>query len=145
MSPPSTGAQDAAVAVLQTQQITLERAVSDLSTRVAEGFSSIDAKLDRLNELTTTLARIAAQQEQHSDGLRRAFGEIQTLTAEVGSLRRQIHLARGVTIGATLLGGSILGVVLWVSDGFIAEHRDNRDRIHQLELLNERHHPGRTT
>lgn len=144
MSPPSTGAQDAAVAVLQTQQVTLEKGLHDLTLRVTEGFSSMESKLDRLNDLTTTLARIAAQQEQHSDGLRRAFAQVAEMQNELNGLRRQVNVARGVTVGVTLLAGATIGLLLWVSDGFIVEHRDNRNRIHELELMNERHHPGRT-
>lgn len=144
MTHPNPGAQDAAVAVLQTQQVALENGLRDLTARVTEGFSSMDAKLDRLNELTTTLARIAAQQEQHSDGLRRAFTLVAETQSEVNALRRQVNIARGVTLGVTILGGTVVSLLLWVSSGFIAEHRDNRNRIHQLELLNERHHPGRT-
>lgn len=67
------------MAVLQAHQTNLEAQVRDLARTVQEGFASMGAKMDRLNEISLTIAQMSARQESHSDGLARAFGEIRAL------------------------------------------------------------------
>lgn len=77
MTPHSQPGQDASVAVLQQQQTSLDNAFRDLTRTVNEGFAAMTSKMDRINELTTTMVAITTRQEAHSDGLQRAFAEIQ--------------------------------------------------------------------
>jgi predicted negative regulator of RcsB-dependent stress response len=81
MTPHNSTGQDASVAVLQQQQSNLETSLRDLTRSVNEGFASMTAKMDRINELTTSIAAITTRQEAHSDGLQRAFSEIQSVNS----------------------------------------------------------------
>lgn len=86
MTPHSQQGQDASVAVLQQQQLNLADGLRELSRSVNEGFASMTAKMDRINELTTSIAAITTRQEAHSDGLQRAFAEIQSVSSNLDQL-----------------------------------------------------------
>lgn len=74
---------DASVAVLRQQQQQFDTTLRDLSRAVNEGFANMAAKMDRINELTTTIASITARQESHTEGLNRAFSEVSSLEAKL--------------------------------------------------------------
>ena len=74
--PQNYGGQDAAVAVLQAQQSTLEVQNRELAKSVNEGFAAINAKIDRISDIAIAITQMSARQEAHSEGLSRAFNEI---------------------------------------------------------------------
>lgn len=79
----TSSGQDAAVAVLQQQQQSLEASMRELSKTTAEGFASMAAKMERLTDLTITITQMSARQEAHGDGLSRAFGELKSIREAV--------------------------------------------------------------
>lgn len=86
MTPHNSVGQDASVAVLQQQQHQLEQGMRDLAKSVTEGFALMTAKVDRINELTTSIVAISERQAAHSDGLQRAFSEIQSVNSAVSQM-----------------------------------------------------------
>lgn len=83
MTPGTHAGQDASVAVLQQQQHQLEQGMRDLAKSVTEGFALMTAKVDRINELTTSIVAISERQAAHSDGLQRAFASIDTTNLRI--------------------------------------------------------------
>ncbi len=83
MTPTHQQGQDASVAVLQQQTTALAESLRDLTKSVNEGFAGMQAKMDRINEITTTIAAITTRQEAHSDGLQRAFAEQRNLSEQL--------------------------------------------------------------
>ena len=83
---------DASVAVLRQQQQQFDSTLRDLSRAVNEGFANMAAKMDRINELTTTIAAITARQESHTEGLNRAFSEVTALESKLSQ-----HEQEGIT------------------------------------------------
>jgi hypothetical protein len=82
----SGAGQDAHVAVLQAQQVSLENTLRDLSKNVNDGFAAMATKMDRINEITTSIAAITARQEGHSDGLARAFAELKSVNERLAQV-----------------------------------------------------------
>lgn len=100
---------DASVAVLRQQQQQFDTTLRDLSRAVNEGFANMAAKMDRINELTTTIAAITARQESHTEGLNRAFSEVTALEAKISQ-----HEQEGLSWRETFSG---------VVDNRFATHR----------------------
>jgi hypothetical protein len=102
MDPTSQQAgQDAAVAVLQAQQKTLDASLQSLNVAVREGFATMAARMERLGDIALSIERINADQRAHSDGLQRAFGEIRGLresieTRNAEEERLRTELARDI-------------------------------------------------
>ncbi len=161
MTPTTNAGQDPAVAVLQMQQSTLDSSMRDLARTMSEGFASMNTKMDRLGDISLSLASMAARQEAHSDGLSRAFNELKSLReamtkgiddhAEYAEKQALIHsdidkrmsTARGVALGLMFAWTSLIGLLTWAASTYIAETRENTSRIHQIQLENARIH-GRT-
>lgn len=149
------------MAVLQAQQSTLEASVRELSSTVATGFASINAKMDRLNDITTSLATLTTQQESYREGLSRAFGEIEGVkrTAEDlyddaqvwraahgevhTGLNHRLSVAKGVVLGLTACAAIVVSLVTWAASSYIGETRENTRSIHNIELEMARRLPGK--
>lgn len=159
MTPPSNSGQDAAVAVLQTQQATLEASVRQLSTEMSTHFGALTAKMDRMSELSATLIQLQERQIAHSDGLNRAFNELQAVRSEhdhLVSIRDKFqsehaeeHRAidkrhstvRGIVIGVSFAYGTTIGLLVWMATMYIGKVDRHTESIHNIELNEARNHP----
>lgn len=159
MSPTTQAGQDAAVAVLQTQQLSLESSVRDLARTMSEGFASMSVKMDRLNDVSLTIAAMSERQVAHSDGLQRAFNELNELSNTVdrmtgehvayvdnhakehNEISQRLAVAKGVFIGAGLAYGALFALVAWFATMYITQTNTNTQAIHQLQLDMTKHHP----
>lgn len=171
MSPTPPSGQDtaSAVAVLQAQQQSLDGAMRDMTKTMAEGFAGINVKMDRVNELATTVAQLSVRQESHSDSLTRAFALMENMAVDakahaaeeqayrdevtalldkrfairdrdLATLDRKMAVARGWVIGAgTLLGGS-MAIMWWVAQLFIGQIQSNQAALQAMQLENATEH-----
>lgn len=158
MTPTNQAGQDAAVAVLQTQQLSLENSIRDLARTMSEGFATTNAKMDRLNDISLTIAAMSERQVAHSDGLQRAFNDIGKLNESVERMTGEhaayvddhaekhtgidsrLAMAKGIFIGAGLAYGALVGLLAWFATLYISQTTTNTNDIHQLQLINERYH-----
>lgn len=161
MSPTSQVGQDAAVAVLQAQQVTLEASVRELASTVATGFASINAKMDRMNDIAMALATLTTQHESYREGLSRAFGEIEGVKRTADSLfddaqawrskhtevhtgiNHRLSVAKGVVLGLTACAAIVVSLVTWAASSYIGDTRENTRAIHNIELEMARRLPGK--
>lgn len=158
MTPINPAGQDASVAVLQSQQLSLESSVRDLARTMSEGFASMSAKMDRLNDISLTIAAMSERQVAHSDGLQRAFNELGKLSESVermtgehkayiddhtkahAGIDSRLAMAKGMMIGAGVAYSALLGLLAWFATMYISQTTTNTEHIHELQLLNERYH-----
>jgi hypothetical protein len=158
MTPSTNAGQDPAVAVLQAQQSTLDSSMRDLARTMSEGFASMNTKMDRLGDISLSLAGMAARQEAHSDGLQRAFSELKSMReaadrqiadqADYAEKQAEVHktidnrlnTARGVAIGVMFAWTALVGLLTWGATSYISETRANTEKIHAIQLENARIH-----
>lgn len=118
MTPTNHAGQDAVVAVLQSQQGSLEASVRDLARTMSEGFASINTKMDRVNDIALSIAQMSERQIAHSEGLQRAFTSIEQVqdsivrvtaehaayieahTRDHSSIDKSLSMAKGIIMGA---------------------------------------------
>lgn len=146
------------MAVLQAQQSTLDSSMRDLARTMSEGFASMNTKMDRLGDISLSLAGMAARQEAHSDGLSRAFNELKSLREAYdkqmqdladyedkqvmvhSTIDKRLDTARGVAIGIMFAWSSLVALLVWGASTYIGATRDNTDKIHAIQLENARIH-----
>ena len=108
------------MAVLQTQQASLEATMRELQRLQSDGFAQMNAKMDRVNEVASSIALVQAQQQQHGDGLNRAFNDIratnqrlQVLSEDYAALDRKANFAKGGLYVLGAVGGIVIALVVW--------------------------------
>jgi chromosome segregation ATPase len=170
MNPNNNVGQDAAsVAVLQTQIEATNTAVRDLARATQEGMAALNAKVDRLSELTAQLAQVSARQESQTDGLNRVVDEVRQLSnrmasqaeeatawrervlsdidtriekhrAPLDAVQHSITQWRGVIIGAGVVFGLCCSTLAWVGGKYVTATESNSEKLQRLELRVEALH-----
>lgn len=165
MTPTSNPAQDTAtaVAVLQNQQQSLDTAVREMARTIAEGFAGINVKMDRVNELASTVAQLSVRQESHSDSLTRAFATMENFAVDAkahaaeeqayrdevndildkrfairdahhDTLNQKMSVARGWVAGAGALLAGSMGMMFWMANQFIDQIQTTDREVDKLQI-----------
>lgn len=173
MAPPDTGQDVASVAVLQYQQSEFKTQLQELSKHNSDGLARISLQLEKLTEMSSQLAGIAERQVHQNESLARAHARLDTLTsqmgehitdsgawretaqakldakispiaAEVALTSRTLSGWRGIFVGVQGVITLLLGVILWIANGYITKIDTFGERINRLERTVDKSIPTET-
>lgn len=144
-----TAGRDADIAVLQATQQAHGETMRELNKAVSEGFAAMNAKLDRVNEQSAHIAQMQAEQRGHTEGLQRAFAQINALQANSvkheehqaqwkHSVEQRLSTARGVVITIAAVFALVLGLIYWLLNPWFYMARENNSTLHKIQLELER-------
>lgn len=151
--------QEAAVAVLQTTTTHLEQRMTELVKTTSDGMTSIAAKLDEISKQSTIIAQLAAEQQAHSRGLERAFGEISRVEAlnksevarveqkidhngsQINEIKGSVAFAKGGLYVLGAVGALVIALMVWALSPTLNQASQNAEDIKQLEVNEAKYHP----
>ena len=153
MSVPGSVMQD--LAVLKNQHADLRRTVDEGNRVTQAAIAHLDGRMDTMGELMARLAEHSAKHQSQSEGLQRAFNEIEATDEAVAELKndeavwrkqherdnsaveKRMTLWQGIGIGISLCVGAAVGAAMWGGSEMLQTLRgnisNNTQGIHALD------------
>lgn len=175
MTPPGTGQAEATqVAVLRAQQLALERQLLEVQQQQVAQLTSINSKLDMLNDVRTDLARIQQQQLSHHDSLARAHARLDGMSSQLSEhvtdstawretvqmrldarlapyvaeqqmVAKQISNWRGMFVGVQSVMAFLMAIIMWLANGYIEKLDNLESRTSRIERVQDKAIPATIT
>lgn len=155
MSVPGSVMQD--LAVLKNQHADLRRTVDEGNRVTQAAIAHLDGRMDTMGELMARLAEHSAKHQSQSEGLQRAFNEIEATDDTVAELKndeavwrkqherdnsaveKRMTLWQGIGIGVSLCVGVATAAAMWGGSEIVQTIRGNvSDNTQSIRALDQR-------